>query len=103
MPRLLTDKFDKIMTERKVQKMSEVDRLLAMTETHYGLSLIGEQRVEQMMKKLKEKTKETSSTSPQAEEILGETVDRLGGYQDRAPHGDYGDHMNDVFDREPHM
>jgi hypothetical protein len=100
MPKLITDNYDKWFTERKVHQMREVDRLLAMSETHYGLSLIGETRIEEMLRKWGEKTKEESSTSDQAEEILGETRDHLHDLDSRKPMLP-DSHIGPALDREP--
>jgi len=97
---LITDQYDKWFTERKVHQMREVDRLLAMTETHYGLSLIGETRIEEMLSKLKEKTKEESSTSTEAEEMIGETATHLKSYDVRQPRLP-DSHLGPALDREP--
>jgi hypothetical protein len=108
MPKLITNDFDK-MIEKRLVKMPQVERIWSLADRK-GSSMFArfENEVERIANKhgsliARDRTKEESSTSEQAEEILGETMDRLGGYGDRAPRGDYGDHMNDVFDREPHM
>jgi hypothetical protein len=107
MPKLITNKFDEIM-EKRLVKMTEVDRLLSMVETHTGLSLMAESRIDQIINKrgaknMHERTKETSSTSKTAEAILGETIDRLGGLSDLQPHGDFGGQFDEIAAREPHM
>jgi hypothetical protein len=97
---LFTDNYDQMILKRRVQQMAEVDRLLSMTETHYGLSLIGETRIEEMLSKLGEKKKEESSTSDEAEEILGETATKLKSYDVRQPRLP-DSHLGPALDREP--
>jgi hypothetical protein len=108
MPKLITNDFDK-MIEKRLVKMPQVERIWSLVDRKGGsLFMRYDREVEIIANKhgspiARDRTKEESSTSEQAEEILGETIDRLGGYGDRAPRGDYGDHMNDVFAREPTM
>ena len=81
-------------------KMSEVDRLLAMTENHFGVSLVGETLMEEKLKKWKEKTKEESSTSEQAEEMLGESKTHLYDLESRKPIL-HDHHIGPAVEREP--
>ncbi len=97
---LLTDKTTQMILERRVQKMSEVDRLLALTESHFGVSLFGETLIEGKLKKWGEKTTEESSTSQEAEEILGETTTKLHSYDERQPRLP-DSHIGPALEREP--
>jgi hypothetical protein len=97
---LFTDTYDQIILKRRVQQMSEVDRLLSMVESHFGVSLAGEQRVEEMLRKWGEKTKEESSTSIEAEEIIGETATHLVDCQTRQPRMP-DSHLSPAHEREP--
>lgn len=100
---LFTDKYDKMILERRVQQMKEVETLLGWSEAHFGVTLVGEQRMEELWGRMKEKKKEESSTSKQAEEILGETDSHLHGCQEMQPRDIDMSHMNHIFEREPHM
>jgi hypothetical protein len=97
---LITDQYDKWFTERKSMKMSEVDRLLAMTEDHFGVSLVAETRMEEMLKKWGEKKKEESSTSDEVEEMLGETKTHFKSYDERQPRLP-DSHIGPALEREP--
>jgi hypothetical protein len=97
---LITDQYDKWFTERKSMKMTEVDRLLAMTESHFGVTLAGETLIEEKLAKWGEKKKEESSTSDEAEEILGETRTKLKGYDVRQPRLP-DSHIGPALEREP--
>lgn len=97
---LITDRMDKMILERRVQQMKEVETLLSLVESHFGVSLAAETMIEEKLKKWGEKTKEESSTSPEIEEILGETQSKLKTYEEKKPHmPDY--HIGPALEREP--
>lgn len=90
---MLSDNYEGII-EKRIRRTSYIDDILSRQE---GISLWTTRDT----RFLPSVSQEDSSTSEQAETILGERIRRLKDVRDYQPHDIDMSHMQDVMDREP--